>query len=106
MQRRPVLAPDRRDEFLVTVPRAAIISVMPFWLSPGPGDCTRLRHGRDVRLLDAAAGIVECRETSLSARGASILGSNMCDCQDTTIKAPAWVPSKNRPAVERVRAGT
>jgi hypothetical protein len=36
----------------------------------------------------------------------SILGSDMCDSQDTTIKAPAWVPSKNRPAVERVRAGT
>ena len=34
-----------------------------------------------------------------------ILGSDLCDSH-TTIKAPAWVASKTRPAVERVRAGT
>jgi hypothetical protein len=51
---------------LVTVPRAAIISVMPFWLSPGPGDCIRLRLGRDVRCWGAVAGNVQCRETSRS----------------------------------------
>ena len=41
-----------------------------------------------------------------SRRIPSILGSDLCDSQDTTIKAPAWVASKTRPAVERVRVGT
>ena len=57
--------PDRSKP-LVTVPRAAISPVMPFWLSLGP---TASAYGLGVMSAcwGAAAGIVQCRETLVSA---------------------------------------
>jgi hypothetical protein len=58
--------PDRCKP-LVTVPRAAISPVMPFFcLSPGP---TASAYGLGVTSAcwGAAAGIVQCRETLVSA---------------------------------------
>jgi hypothetical protein len=57
--------PDRSKP-LVTVPRVAIGPVMSFWLSLGP---TASAYGLGVTSAcwGAAAGIVQCRETSVIA---------------------------------------
>jgi hypothetical protein len=49
----------------VTMPRAAISSVMHSWLSPGRLNCIRLGLGVTTACWGSAAGIVQRRERSV-----------------------------------------